>query len=260
MLGASEQFDEAVDVLAAAHQLRPDHADTCVKLGWCEGARGHVQGAYDHLARAHGLAPRDAAIALQMTIAAQAVVQNGGHVPTDDVAVRAMDRSDDPAVEVLGEMIAEDADFVEALLCLEESDLDREVFSVMVQAIDAALKLHPEYADLHYHCSRVCERLGNTQRAIDESRNAVRINPRYVNALVQLAHLYAATDRRTDAIARLEQAIEAGGGYPDIYYMLGNLYRDTGKTDRAKDAYENALALNEDYEAASVALAGLVPA
>jgi tetratricopeptide (TPR) repeat protein len=257
MLGASEQYDEAVGALTEAHRLRPKHADTWVKLGWCEGARGNARAAYDHLARAHGLAPRDAAIAMQMTMAAQAVVQNGGHVRTDQVTADLNDRIDDSGVEVLGEMIARDSDFAEAMLSLEESDLDREVFSVIVQAIQAALARHPQYADLHYHCSRVHERLGNTEQAIDASERALRINPRYIKALVQLARLYTQTDQRSDAISRLEQAIEAGGTYPDIYFMLGNLYRDAGKTDRARAAYESALALNEHYTAASVALADL---
>jgi len=257
LLGASERYEEAVEALTEARRLRAEHVDTHVKLAWCQGARGDVRSAYDHLALAHRLAPHDAGIAAQMTLAAQAIVQNGGHVQINDVACDSSPPGDEAAIEALGEMMTRDADFVEAMLSLEESDLDREVFSVVVQALEAALSRHPEYADLHYHCSRVYERLGNTERAIDESRTAVRINPRYVNALILLARLYAAGDLQADAITRLEEAIEAGGRYPDVYFMLGNLYRDSGKTDRAKDAYAHALALKDDYEAASAALADL---
>ena len=60
-------------------------------------------------------------------------------------------------------------------------------------------------------------------------------------ALVQLAKLYQQTDRHEDAQVRLEQAIASGGEYADVYYLLGNLYRRSGRTERARWAYGQAL-------------------
>jgi len=55
-------------------------------------------------------------------------------------------------------------------------------------------------------------------------------------------------------MTRLEQTIRLGAEYADTYYLLGNLYRDTGQLDRARWAYENALRINSRYEEARKAL------
>jgi Tfp pilus assembly protein PilF len=61
------------------------------------------------------------------------------------------------------------------------------------------------------------------------------------------------------ASRRLEQAIQAGGRYPDVYYLLGQLYTEQGEIGRARTAYRRAVLLNDRYEAAHEALA-LLPA
>ena len=72
-----------------------------------------------------------------------------------------------------------------------------------------------------------------------------------------MGKLYRDTDRTEDATTRLEQAIVAGAEYADVYYLLGNLYRDQGQVGRARSAYRRALAINNRYEAAQQALAAL---
>ena len=101
------------------------------------------------------------------------------------------------------------------------------------------------------------ERLGRADEAIEATERAVGIDPRYVQALVQLAKLYQRTDRCADAATRLEQTVLLGAEYADTYYLLGNLYRDTGQLERARWAYEHALRINNRYEAARRALESL---
>ena len=95
------------------------------------------------------------------------------------------------------------------------------------------------------------------QDAIDENERAVQIVPTFIRALIELGRLYQKTDQRADAVTRLEQAIAAGAEYADVHYLLGNLYRDQGEVKRAQRAYQQALALNDHYEAASQALSAL---
>jgi len=78
-----------------------------------------------------------------------------------------------------------------------------------------------------------------------------------VNALIALGRLYQRTARHADAAARLEQAIAAGAEYADVYYLLGNLYRDQGRVAQAHDAYARALELNVEYDEAKRALSTL---
>jgi tetratricopeptide (TPR) repeat protein len=163
-------------------------------------------------------------------------------------------RHDEAAIVALGEVIIQEPDFVEAFLNLPVSDADRDIFAMLAATLRRALDRHPDYADLHFHCSRVYERLGRTDAAIDEARSAVRINPRYVQALITLGRLYGQTNRTNEAVDRLESAIAAGGDYPDVHLLLGDLYRGQGKRLEAAVAYHRALELNSNYQAAREAL------
>ena len=93
--------------------------------------------------------------------------------------------------------------------------------------------------------------------ALRAGERAIRINPKFVRALIELARLYRAINRCDEATSRLEQAIASGAEYADVYCLLGELYHDRGETGRAREAYRRALLLNERYEAAQQALAKL---
>ena len=163
----------------------------------------------------------------------------------------------DEDLDALGELIVSQPDFVEAFLRLPESPMDTDVFAMLAKTLERALERQPDYADLHHHCARVYARLGRTEEAIGAAQSALRINPRYVQALIQLGDLYARTDRRDEAVDRLRDAIAAGGDYPDVHYMLGRLHLDLGDRDAARSEYRRALELNAHYGAAREALAEL---
>jgi tetratricopeptide (TPR) repeat protein len=277
---AAEEFDAAVQTLTGAAALAPLDADVRQHLGLALGARGDVSQAVQHLAVAQKLRPHDAYTALLLTLAidaaqalraeddpahkaedgpAHGAVCGTGVSPVSAPAERQC-HNDDDAIETLGHVITKDPDFVEAFLSLPESDVDPEIFAMLAAILERALERHPDYADLHYHCSRVYARLGRTESAITEADRAVRINPRYVQALIQLGRLYADTDRSAEAIDRLQAAVENGGDYPDVHLMLGDLHQESGRTEHARVEYHRALELNSNYSRARSALEALATA
>jgi tetratricopeptide (TPR) repeat protein len=195
-------------------------------------------------------------VALQLNLLAQSLLAAGCKV-TVEWRPAANVRHDLQDIERLGEAILREPEFVEAFLSLPETEVDGEVFSVLSAVLERALRKHPEYADLHYHCGAVHRRLGHTQAALRHAERAVELNANYVNALILLADLYGRTDRWKAGVERLEQAIRAGANYPDVHYLMGRLFQSGGEIDRARQAYRRALELNGDYPAAKEALAAL---
>jgi len=259
---STEDYAPALSEFSAAARLCPTDAAIAKHLGLVHAALGNHVEASRRLAIAQRLAPHDANTALLLTLALDACGKNNRVAPTFDASqpgaavphYRAAEPHDDPAIAELGEVIIHEPDFVEAFLSLPASDVDRELFAMLAATLQRALERHPDYADLHYHCARVYERLGRTNAAIDEARRAVDINPRYVQALIALGRLYGRTDRTSEAIDRLESAIAAGGDYPDVHFMLGEHYRGQGKRLEAVGEYRRALELNSNYSAARQAL------
>lgn len=256
LYAASEQFEDAICVLQEAAGLAPLDPMVQQNLGLAHAALGEHSQAVEHLSVAQKLCPHDAYVALLLTMAIDAarssciklrLVPETGRLTTVD----------ERSLEVLGELIADEPDFVEAFLSLPTSKVDNEIFAMLAAIFERALENHPDYADLHHHCSRIYKRLGQNDSAIEEAKRAVDINPRYVQALIQLGRLYAETDASTDAIDRLEQAIEYGGDYPDVHFTLGMLYRNRGDVDHACRSFRRALELNSNYAPAQEALAAV---
>ncbi|HKQ48866.1 MAG TPA: tetratricopeptide repeat protein [Phycisphaerae bacterium] len=255
---SADDYAAALKSLTEAVRLAPLRSDIHRQLGLVHGALNDADRAVRYLATAQRLRPRDANTAMLLALAIQAA---GG--PFEDVAIApAPDRTaaDTEGLEQLGEVLVADPDFVEAFLSLPSANIDPALFTMLAATIEKALERHPTYADLHYHCSRVYDRLGRTDAAIAQAVRAVRINPRYVQALIQLGRLYSQTSRDEEAIDRLQAAIESGGDYPDVHYLLGELHRRRGERELACARYRRALEINTNYTRAQEALDAVLTA
>lgn len=243
------EYEAATKSLKAAERLSPFDPSVQLHLGMAYGARQMAEEAVRHLRSAQRLKPHDAHIAQLLAMAMQSCpVETAGEI----AFVGASENRN--ALDQLGDVITHDPEFVEAFLNLPASDVDGEIFAMLAGTLERALERHADYADLHYHCSRVYRRLGKTQEAIAFAQQAVQINPRYVQALIQLGRLYAETNESGPAMERLIAAIESGGDYPDVHYLLGELYRQSGRREEACAAYRRALTLNGEFKSAREAL------
>lgn len=255
ILAGHEQYEEARTHLARASELAPLHFDILLNYGQVLGALRLPQAAIAPLKTCQKIRSDDAHVAWMLAVACDAAGDRVAGLMS--VEAPAAVRTDD-GLDALGELLASQPDFVEAFLRLPDSPIDADVFAMLARTLEKALERQPDYADLHHHCSRVYERMGRTDAAIVSAVSAVRINPRYVQALIQLGRLYGETDRRDEAVDRLNDAIEAGGDYPDVHYMLGRLYQDRGEPDAALVEYRRALELNANYDLARNAMRELV--
>lgn len=250
---AAEEFEDAICVLQEAAELAPLLPEIRRHLGLTLAAVGDHSEAIEHLAVAQKLRPHDAYLGWLLTLAVDAARSTCVKLAINPATGR-LDAVDDRSLEVLGELIAQEPDFVESFLRLPASEVDAEVFAMLAAIFERALEHRPEFADLHYHCSRVYQRLGRSSEAMRNAGEALRINPRYVQALIQLGRLHAEADEGEQALERLAQAVEYGGDYPDVHCLIGELCHRKGDIDGARDAFRKALHLNTDYDRARQAL------
>lgn len=258
ILAAEGDSDRAIRYLTESCALRPENSVCQWRLALSHVTAGHAPEAFHHLQQAHKLDPGNNWILSHLTMAANQAKHYGLEVQVEIVPVDQVQTGlADPSLDQLAELIAKEPEFVSAFLDLPQSELDKQIFSVLLEILMRALEAHPEFADLHYHCSCVHQRLGQTVEAIAHSQEALNINPRYVNALIHLAKLYTQTDQHQKAIDRLQSAISNGANYADVHYVLGKLYQQTGAVDQARLHYRRALSINGEYNAAKEALAVL---
>ncbi len=258
ILASQDRPFEAIKYLTKAIRLRPEHSDAHWKLGLAHASISHTLEALHHLQQAHNLNPANNWILSHLALSAQQA-QRFGINP--DIKLHSIDDyeniTENYALNKLAELITKEPEFIIAFLELPQTDIDKEIFASLLRIILCALERYPEYADLHYHCSCVYQRLGNIENAIMQSQQALEINPRYINAMIQLAKLYGQTNRDAEAIDRLKQAISNGANYADVHYLLGEIYRKKGQLAQAQMHYKQALDINRDFKPAEQALYAL---
>jgi len=157
----------------------------------------------------------------------------------------------------LAEQFAAEPELVRA--CLQGVEQESPVAARLIyEAAQAALRRCPNYADLLYHAAQAAG-TGEWSAAADLLDRALRINPRYTDALVLAAKVALHTEQWDRAGAFLDTALAGGADYPDVHLLRGDVWRRTGDFARARAAYERAVRLNSNMLTARVALAALPP-
>lgn len=253
LLATNGAYEEAELRFEQAASLDRDHVDALVNLGLCCGVRHAPAEALNHLQRAQSRRPDDARIGLLLAQAARTARQLGQPVRVRAVMPEPSTGRDAKCIQELAEIIEKDSDLIEALLAAP----DRRLTTALAGALEILIKRHPDKAEFYLQHAQAVERLGKTELAVIEAERAVALDPTLARAMVELGRLYQMVNRPRDAIAQLEQATRSGARYADVYLRLGNLYRELRQHSRARRMYEEALTINEGYEAARSALASL---
>ena len=252
---AEGNYRRAGGYLAAAAQGDAANADAHRHLALSHAAAGQLDAAARSFQRAWELRPDDVMLSLQLAVTARAASENG-----HPMVVRLTDTTPAEASEShirqLAAYIQRNPDFVDAFLALPASDVDDDLFSMLSNVLRTALGEHPRYADMHLRFSRVLERLGRVQQAIEHAARAVEINSRYVQGLLQLGRLFRASGR-SGAEKYLQRAIRCGADWPDVHCLAGELMLDRDRPREATRHFQRALELKEGYPRAAEALESL---
>jgi tetratricopeptide (TPR) repeat protein len=123
---------------------------------------------------------------------------------------------------------------------------------------DRALALFPGNPVARFAYAGSLAALGRTDMAVKMYREALRLEPAYVEAWVNLGVLYREAKRYKEARPCYEQALKfAAPGDPVPEYSYAMLLERMGKTSDAASHYEAALRQNPGFESARRRLATL---
>ena len=189
---------------------------------WLAGkavAQARPADAVPFLENAANLAPKDPEIWFDLGVARMAAgeVRLGGQALTQAMELA----PDDPRIYLemgkvhlhLRDFEAADAHFEQALALKPSNEIK---------------------AAIRYHSGILRERQGNARKAEDEYRLALKIQPDYVPAMVNLAAILVEEKRYDDALPVLQKALGIDPKNPSAHYNLGRLYVEQGKVEEGK--------------------------
>ena len=102
-------------------------------------------------------------------------------------------------------------------------------------------------ADQHLRRSIDLEQQGKLNEAIQEQDQALAIDPKSVQAHINLISLYGRTGQMEKAEQHFEQAVRLNPNRADAYYDEGVLLFGQGKYPEAEQAFRQALKINPNY-------------
>jgi tetratricopeptide (TPR) repeat protein len=111
-------------------------------------------------------------------------------------------------------------------------------------------RLSPEDAELPYLAALAYAELGDPEKAEENLRTAVKVDPQFGRAHYNLGLLLNSSGRMMEAIASLKQAAAADRSDADAPYAEATIHMRMGNIDAAEAAAREALARNPNHQPA----------
>ena len=109
-----------------------------------------------------------------------------------------------------------------------------------------ALKIFPRHVDALYNLAVVCEKLGQNDEAVEHYKHYLEIRPNDPDVWTQLGVRYDESDRKIEAEAAYEKALDIDPTYGLAHHDLGVLLKEQGKLDAAQKHLETFVRLEEE--------------
>ena len=121
------------------------------------------------------------------------------------------------------------------------------VYKRILKEIKAKARLYPGYADLHNQLGLLLMEEGNLDEAKGHFLKALRLNPHYHAASLNLGFLYIEQRRWKGAEEIFRRESGRGGKDGFLQYVLGQCYLRTGRRKEAAAQIRTALRLHPSY-------------
>ena len=118
-----------------------------------------------------------------------------------------------------------------------------------VDAYKQAMKLDDDNADIQYALGLSYGKLGRTDEEILAYRRALALKPDHANSIEHLGQAYFKLKRYADAAVAFEQ-LKTYKPDDKTFNYLGESYFEEGKAEASLDAFNNAVAINPDFDKA----------
>lgn len=153
----------------------------------------------------------------------------------------------DKALELYEKSMSLGKAFPEVFLHLGDIYYDRKEYDRAVQYLNEALKIDfstKVRLGILNKLGRTYGKLGESEKAVQYFREAIRRYPESTTVYNNLGVLYARTGQLDKAIETFQEALRIKER-KDIYYNLANIYKEKGDTEKAIDAYKKYQSMAE---------------
>lgn len=243
------EYSKADLTLSRALKLKPDSVETLYLLAQVYSEQSRPLDALELLARAHKIAPENADVVFLLARVSMAEHYYEDAIPLLESAVKAapqradlraalgesyfMSGKAERAIEEFKNLIALDPSARSyAFMGLSYRHLGR--FEEATKYFTEGLKLDAHNASCLYNLGFIEERQGNSARADELFQQALRSNPDFSDALLELANLRMKDKKYAEAAELLRHYVKVGHDVATGYYKLAMVERSLHQTAAAQ--------------------------
>ncbi|HVM62369.1 MAG TPA: tetratricopeptide repeat protein [Verrucomicrobiae bacterium] len=114
------------------------------------------------------------------------------------------------------------------------------------QEYEKAIKIYPKYLDALYNLAIACERLGQKSEAIDDYKRYLAVKENDADVWTQLGLLYDDVGNKMEARRAYEKALEINPKFGRAHHNLGVLLKEQGDLKGAETHLADFVKLEED--------------
>ncbi|MEO5722515.1 MAG: tetratricopeptide repeat protein, partial [Chthoniobacterales bacterium] len=134
-----------------------------------------------------------------------------------------------------------------ALSRLVELDLEQKDFPRAMGQVQSQLEKRPEVPALHFLQAKVLRAQKDSAGTEKALKKAMELDPKFLSAYEMLVSLYLEDDRLPEAIRQAEAVLSQNQKNEGAWMTLGLIYEKQKEYQKAADAYEKVLAVNESF-------------
>ena len=116
-----------------------------------------------------------------------------------------------------------------------------------ISQFQEAIRLKPDFANACYNLGNAFAEKGEIDEAIRQYQEAIRLSPDYADAHNNLGTVFAEKGKIDEAISQYQETLRLSPDYAVTHNYLGNALVEKGKIDEAISQYQEALRLKPDY-------------
>lgn len=117
-------------------------------------------------------------------------------------------------------------------------------FNKAIEEFKKAIELNPNYADAYHNLANTYQGIGQTDLAIENYKKAIEINPNLWQSWQNLAAIYFEQQKFELAKENMEKAIKANPENANLYLNLGIIYLKLENEQEAQKYFQKAIELN----------------
>lgn len=144
------------------------------------------------------------------------------------------------AVRRLDELIGLDPDYFSAYLLRAQSLNMAEDYEGAYQAILKGIERDEYDKELYLFAGKLALKLGNAQEGVENLRQAIALDPEYMEAIYTLVSYFHAEELDEDTLELAESVIESGDDWAGLYPMIAEAYERTEQFAKAGEYFGKA--------------------